>query len=91
MHDAINSGIQRIITAEPHMQSGFENCATLTDQDAPGGDKLPTKTLYAKAFTDAVTPIPGATTCLLMRHDATSTNNGLRLIVRSSGDNVGNP
>ena len=61
---------QRVVFAEPNIESWPESSAALTDKNRASLDEVPVETLDAQALGLAVSAVPGATLTFLMCHDS---------------------
>jgi hypothetical protein len=84
LYDAIDFGIEGVITSKPYMKPRLKDSPTLSDQDASCGHILPTEALDTKTFADAIAPVTRATPSLFVRHGAASITLLIKPVIMSS-------
>jgi hypothetical protein len=72
LYDAIDFGIEGVITSKPYMKPRLKDSATLSDQNAPCGHILPAEALDAETLADAIAPVTRTAPSLFVRHGAAS-------------------
>src|SRR5262245_26311615 len=68
LHVAVDLREERVIGAEPHVQTGLESGPALPDQDGAARHELAGEALHAEHLRIGVPAVPGAADTFLVRH-----------------------
>ena len=68
LHDSRDLGKQRIVAANPYIDSGLISCSALPDDDGASIDKLSCKSLHSEPFGLAIPSVSGASHSLFVCH-----------------------